>query len=260
MLKKLTVISLSLLLILSIFTAPSASGPEIGLLQQLIAIASTIGSAVQGAAKVADGWTSTLATLINTNLDAAISSRAPASTAVSNADLTTSRIQKLDNIKGLPALKAATNSVVLQNYYHVGTDYAYYFNDNSLQAITADKMNGYRVAMSNETSGNTVDVVNVSGSGWLYGVALLNDSVTSYSGQLTLIVDGVTVVDTGYSSFSHSASRLIIGVTGKDPNGTNTHLLLSPIPMRFETSLHVTRKAQNTSGGNIWSDVVYLLD
>lgn len=124
-------------------------------------------------------WTATRATKVD-NLDAAISTRAPASTALTNATWTDVRAEKLDGITAAVSSIIATNWPSTPSYTPI--------TSNTLYACAGGTMTS-----TNSTS--WVDALNITGSGVINFIAGYHGTAAGQPGgmYLRVTVDGVVL-------------------------------------------------------------------
>ena len=203
-------------------------------------------------------YTSARATKID-NLDAAISTRAAASTALSNVQYTTARAARMDNIfPQFGKVKVEANALAYASGMVVTsrTDYTAGFSLPGWSAgnLIADRKLGYRMVGSNSTA-TDFDVLNVSGvSGWLLGVCTVNSHAsTAYnSTNVKLTVDGTLMINSGSTS--------VVAKSAIIPFGWSDGNLIFPMywmGIRFESSLRLQTTMANAS---LLNYCVYLLD
>lgn len=194
------------------------------------------------------------------NLDATVATRAAAATALSNVTWTAALAAILATLDPAMKIKTAASGITAQLNQTLMATYGVYFRMSIYGVLIGDKTNGYRAVMDYSTSRAALsDVLNVSGSGWVLGCCVMNNSgTTTYSVQGVLTIDGVTVCDTGYNSRTALKADILLGmvetITTVNPG---VSLLLSPVPIRFESSLQFQVKNSN---GNAGGTIVYLLD
>lgn len=193
-----------------------------------------------------DRLTSTRATNLD-NLDAAISTRAPSSTALSNAVWTDARAGKLDNVT-VPILDKApiaSGLVLGASYQTVGSSGA------------ATVFNTGSFANHNTTSTTYVDAVNVTGSGYLTGLFHVCPADTTLGTEtLELIIDGVTVVTTAGNNTTASTPDNVKSIVGYCapiyPGSTAWKLGIFPGgPVIFKTSLQIRHKTSDAGVASV---------
>jgi hypothetical protein len=205
-------------------------------------------------------YTNTLGTTLSTNVNATITSRAAASTALDNTVWTSAHATKLAALRPIPQIKVQASGISASAVSGGATSSAryFYYADSvvalsSNMAVDADYKFGLRWAESNALT--LTDVVNVSAAGWIMGIALLNTTST-YNGQTILTVDGTVILDTTLASLTTGQSKLLVGRYYYVSAGL-IPLLLSQYPIRFDSSLRVQHQGSNAA---VYTEVVYLLD
>lgn len=196
---------------------------------------------------ISDYLTGTLYPYITTrtaNLDTNVNSRAPASTALTNATWTDTRAGKLDLVVAEgPLTKAPTALSTPAFYYHPNP---------AVQAIYAYPGAG----MFAPTTTSLVDVVNISGSGVLELCIAQGDSPNAGQGiQLVVTIDGTAIFNQTVTNTGGTYPVLVAaGLMAMHSfwNGTavvyeNVVSGLSHMP--FKTSLRIqARKVAGNSG------------
>jgi hypothetical protein len=206
---------------------------------------------------VADGndYTAARAAKLD-NLDDLISSRAPASTAVSNVDYTAARAAKLDNI--LPPVSISNNpftSYINNQYvdtFSVGQSDNTYNNNG--------EANGFKKVTKTDGSGSYVDVVNMSGySGYIWFIGQRNNDNSLHYGQLKLTVDGVDIIETSYDNIAAKYIDIIIGRLSSFYNGSAMlyHPVISIIPLKVSSNFRLQHKANSAQ---VETKIIYTLD
>ena len=190
-----------------------------------------------------DDWTTARAAKID-NLNAAMDTRAPAATALSNANWPNSLASTLGTLRKVPQVKLAANCLAESVVTGLYGDAFLPFNYATV--AIADKNNGYRVySISSNASGVYQDIINVAGSGWVVGILGIHSGVSGLAKVgLKTLVDGLTVNETSYENRNPGDGKIVLGIKGSD--GTNAYAVLSPVGMRYESTLQVQLKADNS--------------
>lgn len=203
-----------------------------------------------------DDWTSARAGYLTT-----INSRMPSTTIASSSEVAKvgdgwnqALALKLAGLRKIPQIKVQANGLADTVYSASGTSYHnFYLSGN--RAIV-DYTCGYRLAqLSPAVDAVYSDIMPggiLNGSGWLYGVAGMVTVNASISLGINLIVDGVPVRETTYASHSAYQMRIVLGYQ----DGSNP--MLSPIPMRFDSSLQV--QVKGSTHQSVSGLVIYTLD
>jgi hypothetical protein len=192
-------------------------------------------------------------------VDTTVSSRAAASTALSNATWTDALAATLANVKPIPKIKIQTNGIVADSVY-LGTSDTYRFpqQDNysgSDNIIDTDYQCGYRFIVSNDSTDVLINVVNISGSGWVFCLHQFNNNTNSNC-QFNLIVDGITVYDSTYTAGTLYTARIVVGRAVYTSSGA-ARVGLAALPLRYNSSLQVQRRS---SSANSYTVLVYVPD
>lgn len=194
-------------------------------------------------------------------LNDTITSRAPASTAVSNADLTAARIARLDIVQHLTQPKAEAWAVSQATALSSGdANNIYFLMFPGTTAFHIDDMrNGVHRLSFTDTSATLVTAVSVAGGGWLLGCMLVNNNTTTaFSLQQILTVDGVQLYDTTYASLAALNVKVGAGLFANDSGG-HLHVMPTTYPLRFNTSLLIQHKGA-ASSTLTKTAAIYLLD
>jgi hypothetical protein len=190
-------------------------------------------------------------------LDDILSNKALSATAVSNATLTPARSALLDNVYPLPCIKnQVSGAIAVTLNPNLSPPPGNFLKSEEYSSIyyTADKQGGLRhIVNYTNASGNLIDILDISGAGWLLGFMTNAVSVTP-TVQLKATVDGVVFCDTGYSTLTSFYTRVILGMV---VGSTSLKVKPSPFPLRFNNSLLLQHKADSV---NAQTSVVYLLD
>jgi len=201
--------------------------------------------------------TAARATKLENNCNASAVLIAEESIAVSNANMTTARIIKMDRLIHPVLPKTQVGGIVTID--KGGTTSP---NGNIMAGfncgypvLTADYQLGFRVVpVLADASYVLVDALNVSAPGYLLACCLSNIG-GAQSCQITLTLDGILIADSTYASLAQYYQRLVYGTFHGES------LLFYPcmnrIPLRFDTSIRVQHRASST---NIKTSIVYLLD
>lgn len=174
------------------------------------------------------------------NLDAAISTRAPSSTALSNANYTAARAGYLDNLGG--------GAVALRSDPLLSPPIAANFPGLTAPsaAIMASTNTGQLSLGSGITSSPTpVDVLNITGAGVLNFLVISNAWNNAQNIFLRLIIDGVTVVDAAANGTPVGQACLCIGAVD-----ASSAITFDQIP--FRSSLRI-----QAAGGSSQQVAVY---
>ena len=132
-----------------------------------------------------------------------------------------------------------------------GTSTFYLFPGTSLH-FTTDGQNGYHVAqLSSVGTGVYEDVVNITGSGYIYGISDFNGTGTSSTVGIKVTVDGTVMYESPYESLAQYTGHFVLGYT----DGTKAYIAWTPI--RFTSSLRVQVKGSDT---HVKGNVVYVSD
>jgi len=169
------------------------------------------------------------------NLDAAVTTRAPASTALSNGVWTDARAGKLDNAAQNTDPYLASPSELVPSNPGASTN---------VTTINIGSISG----LSNGTTTSTsfVDIVNYSGKGVLEFCALAIYQELCY---MKLIVDGVTLADFSLDpSASNWAAKAAVGLYLNTSSFTT--IALSQIP--FKTSLQIQARVSTTGTAYVY--------
>jgi hypothetical protein len=175
-----------------------------------------------------DNWTAARAAKLDNldNLDTTVSSRAPASTALSNATWTDARAAELDKIDGMSSsIDTIKSSIGMPTYYGVDS------------TVNID--------------GTTTTVLNVNGRGRLTNLAALASgtaSGTSYFANLEVTLDGTTILSSG--GFTPQLNRPVpiyaYSTHLYQDQGSNSSNINIDLP--FKTNLTVAVATGTTSG------------
>jgi hypothetical protein len=201
------------------------------------------------------------------NLDTTILSRAPSGTALSTAVWTNQLAGYLLLLKQRPQIKVETGGIVVsalpiggnsQNDRYFVTQPIIGNSDYSANAVTSDRKFGYRKAETYDGSGNLVDVVNTSGSGWVLGCSLINYYYDVPTVRLVFSVDGITLFDSGSTQIAVTYGFIPVG----KPLWVSAWNKFVPMlnfdcPVRFNSNLRVQMQSNNA---NVYSQAVYLLE
>lgn len=125
----------------------------------------------------------------------------------------------------------------------------------SSRSLDSKTANAFYSARTGNTSGETVTILNITGSGYLTGVNQYiqgsSNSSGYFPGGLIITIDGITVLND--SRFSESKY-----------NGSGVHEYIVPgvLPalLRFKTSLTIQVSRPNGNGINLYTKGTYLLD
>jgi len=168
------------------------------------------------------------------NLNVAVDTRAPASTALSNATWTSA----LATLLGTLAPVKSDLTVIAAN-----------FPTNIVQSATANGAIGYPNTLLSTYSTSYVDVLSISGKGFINGIAIFAYSVSgAYTVNANLIVDGITLYSAA-SLTSNGVGHAPIGVLvgGLEGNSTNPPLVavLNSMRIPFNSSVVLQLKTSN---------------
>lgn len=191
-----------------------------------------------------DRLTSTRATNLD-NLDAAVSTRSAASTALSNAVWSDARAGKLDTaaLEASPLLSAPIASGLIPTA--------------PTEIVLTDPTSVYTINSGlyhqSTTSASYVDAVNYTGKGVLQFAALQCQQSTSSSATATMqiTIDGVVIQAPTVPAHSNNSYAKIIAIVGVITTGS----LVSLDSIPFKTSLRIEYKT--TSPGTARSFVKY---
>lgn len=204
-----------------------------------------------------DRLTSTRAANLD-NLNATITSRAAASTALSNATWTDGRAAKLDNIT-TPLLDKPPIAAGL-----VGPA------SNASFASTTSAPQGAANFATSAACGSTgayVDVINVTGSGLLTGLHMVGTpggaGTPTYS--LQLIIDGVTIGTYTCSTHAGGGNYRLHPIHGQlqwhydvIASVNNYTMMPAPVGLPFKTSLQIRVSSSNSTVSTIGTYYSYI--
>ena len=167
------------------------------------------------------------------NLDATISTRAAASTALSTATWTTARAEKLDRVD-MPLI---ANSLVpiLDGFSTQASCWGY--TDTSFTS-----------------SSTTTTLVSYSGSGYVSLIGMYLTGINAGSYEFTIKVDGVTLY-TKTASFAAATygTFILYGSFLSYHNGVSSYYFIAPFErgIPFKTSFEITARLPTGSGNSI---------
>lgn len=168
------------------------------------------------------------------NLNATVSSRAAASTALTNVVWTDARAGKLDTaaLEASPLLAPPIASGLIPSA------------PDSIKGLSSgalDATNG--IGQFSTSSTSYVNAVSYTGKGVLElaGIYCFQSNVTPLGGQMVIVIDGVTVIDanSGVSTLSERVCSCLVGLATKI---SSTALVFSPSQIPFKTSLVIQIK------------------
>jgi len=182
-----------------------------------------------------DRLTSTRATNLD-NLDAAITSRAVASTALSNATWTNALAAELDGLA--PAIAACAQETTPLLRPPIAGGYV----DNNAAFTASIVAAGIPASLSSSTT--YVDVVNYTGQGVL-SFAAAQTLVAAQSASIRVVIDGVQLCDTATGTAQYDA---------RCPVGAITQYMIAFEAIAFKVSLQIQTKC---SGGSNTARLLY---
>jgi hypothetical protein len=187
------------------------------------------------------------------NLDAAITTRAAAATAVSNVDLTGTRIGYLDklNISGNVASAAGLAAVALEATPLLSPPMASGLVSVSGAVTCADYLSArvHGLASSTTTSTSYTAVVNYTGTGVLNFLAAQSGGSGAPQSWVKLTVDGVVVAEFNSAATNYDAK---IGVGALVTDGSNNAIGVALDQIAFKVSLKIELKSHNGSTVYAW--------
>lgn len=177
------------------------------------------------------------------NLDAAISTRAPASTAVSNADYTAARAGYLDALQhGNGGIRPT--SMPCANIVTSVTD----------TLTAAGLVPGAAYVSSGSLTANTLaTVLSVSGKGALTYLGIQSRDATSRTHRVRITIDGTVVFDA--TSAAHAAANGVAYVHGH--YNDTTRQKIEGVPLLYDSSLIVEYASSLTENNKAWLAYTY---
>lgn len=178
------------------------------------------------------------------NLDAAISTRAVASTALSNATWTSALAAALLAMKQRPPTSyvGSGNELAIYQYYYAFT------------------IGGTSRALSGAMTGNALKtLLSVTGAGALNFVGIFANDATSRTMRVKVTIDGVVVVDPGMSPSINVAGLGIVpvGALAGYYDGTYNRASAIPAKLSFNTSLLVQYASSLSETDKIYTFVAH---
>lgn len=173
-------------------------------------------------------WTNARAALLD-NLDAKISSRAPASTALSNSVWTNARAGYLDAINANAALLTAARASYIDMIPSIPSNFSTL--NNRIKGIDITKLVSEKVTY--QTLGETA-IISYSGGGVLYGIiAEYNPNKINTSFGLKIIIDGVAILNqnTDPTNYGRANFGLVNANTLGSYQGSNSTMIYSFAPV-----------------------------
>jgi hypothetical protein len=209
-------------------------------------------------------YTNALGTQLSSNVDTQITTRARQSDALSSSIWTSPLATRLNTLRRVPQIKIQTNGIVAgttamgtaaatkRYFYHQAVDAAIAVN-----RLDADYKFGFRVIESNDATDVLINVINVTGGGWVFGVNQYNSSnSTAYSSQVTIIADGITLYDSTYASLGANTMRLAIGKQYYI-SGEYYALVADVLMLKYDGVLQVQHRSPNAA---VYTSLIYVPD